>query len=111
MNSINSEVCSAAGSNRYPPPDFESVADFGNLVLAFRKASTGKKKRDDIARFSMHWESGLLDLRQNLLDGSYRPGGYKLFTVHEKKTRLIMAAPFIDRIVHHAICNLLDAGS
>ena len=55
----------------------------------------------------MHWEDHLLQLRDDLLSGHYRPGGYKLFTVHEKKTRLIMAAPFIDRIVHHAICNLL----
>jgi retron-type reverse transcriptase len=56
----------------------------------------------------MHWESGLLALRENLLDGSYQPHGYKIFTVHEKKTRTIMAAPFIDRIVHHAVCNVVS---
>jgi retron-type reverse transcriptase len=89
-------------------PDFVTVADFGNLALAYRKAAKGKKKRDDIARFSMHWESNLLSLRNNLLDGSFQPGGYKIFTVHEKKTRTIMAAPFIDRIVHHAVCNVVS---
>ncbi|MBN2189204.1 MAG: hypothetical protein JW699_07105 [Chitinispirillaceae bacterium] len=109
-NSTPSADRSADGADPLiePAVALESVADFENLALAFKKASRGRKSREDIARFSMRWESGLLELRRALLDGTYRPGGYRIFTVHEKKTRIIMAAPFMDRIVHHAICNVVS---
>ena len=109
MSSISSASPSADGSNRLHETTLtlDAVADYENLHLAYLKASKARRKRHDIACFGMHWEDHLLQLRDDLLSGHYRPGGYKLFTVHEKKTRLIMAAPFIDRIVHHAICNLL----
>jgi len=83
------------------------VASFENLHLAFVKAARGKSKRPDVARFCMNWETHLADLSTRLLSGSYNPGAYRVFTVHEKKTRTIMAAPFIDRIVHHAVCNVV----
>jgi len=109
VSSIPSASRSAGGSNRLHEATLtlDAVADYGNLHRAFLKASQGRRKRHDIACFGMHWEEHLLQLRDDLLSGHYRPGGYKLFTMHEKKTRLIMAAPFIDRIVHHAVCNLL----
>ena len=90
-----------------PPPTLDRVASFDNLVAAYRKASVGRKRRDDIARFAMNWESRLLELQDALLSGTYMPSPYRVFTVHEKKTRTIMSAPFIDRVVHHAICNVL----
>jgi hypothetical protein len=42
------------------------------------------------------------------VDRSYRPGAYTSFWIHEPKRRLISAAPFRDRIVHHALCNLIE---
>jgi RNA-directed DNA polymerase len=102
-------VLSAAGQNRskLPLPTLEAVASFENLHCAFRKASQSKLKRPDVARFNMQWESGLTALSGRLLAGEYIPGNYRVFTVYEKKTRTIMAAPFIDRIVHHAVCNVV----
>ena len=52
-------------------------------------------------------ESEILSLREELLSGAYRPGPYRFFTIHEPKRREIAAAPFRDRVVHHALCNLL----
>jgi len=90
------------------PPTIEKVASFENLYSAYCKARSGKQKKTDVALFGMRWETTLSDLSIRLLDGSYTPGCYRLFTVHEKKTRIIMAAPFIDRIVHHAVCNVVS---
>ena len=39
---------------------------------------------------------------------SYRPGAYCHFFIHEPKRRKISAAPFRDRVVHHALCNLIE---
>jgi len=43
-----------------------------------------------------------------LLDGRYRPGAYTHFYIHEPKRRRISAAPFRDRVVHHALCNVIE---
>lgn len=53
-------------------------------------------------------EENLLKLREQLAKQTYRPGKYSNFHVHEPKRRLISAAPFRDRVVHHALCNLLE---
>jgi RNA-directed DNA polymerase len=50
----------------------------------------------------------LLDLQNQLRSGLWRPGRYVHFTIHEPKRRLISAAPFADRVVHHALCQLIE---
>jgi hypothetical protein len=48
----------------------------------------------------------LLALQEDLQQKRYQPGAYVTFTIHEPKRRLISAAPFADRVVHHALCNI-----
>ena len=45
-------------------------------------------------------------MHKELNEQSYQPGGYSSFYIHEPKKRLISAAPFRDRVVHHALCNI-----
>ena len=52
----------------------------------------------------LHLESEVLRLERELLEGCYQPGDYRIFTIYEKKPRQICAAPFRDRVVHHALC-------
>ena len=47
-------------------------------------------------------------LQQELVTGTYSPGAYRQFTVHERKPRVISVAPFRDRVVHHAVMNVLE---
>ncbi len=61
-----------------------------------------------MAGFEYHLEDNLLELQQELQDSTYRPGAYTSFHIHEPKRRLISAAPFRDRVVHHALCNLIE---
>jgi hypothetical protein len=49
--------------------------------------------------FELDLESNLLTLQQELISGAYQPGAYRLFTIYERKPRLIAAAPFRDRVV------------
>ncbi|MCH9699359.1 MAG: reverse transcriptase/maturase family protein [Gammaproteobacteria bacterium] len=81
---------------------------FENLLLAYRRARLGKSKRPDVALFSMNLERELLSLEHELNTGTYQPGEYRQFTIYERKLRLIAAAPFRDRVVHHAILNRIE---
>ncbi len=58
--------------------------------------------------FNARLEDHLHVLRRTLLDGSYRPGEHRHFQVHEPKTRWISAAPYRDRVVHHALCQVIE---
>jgi RNA-directed DNA polymerase len=52
----------------------------------------------------------LLELEASLQAGSWRPAGYRSFVWHERgKRRLISAAPFADRVVHHAVAAAIEA--
>lgn len=88
---------------------WETLISFDNLYLAYRRARRGKCARPDVARFMLNAEGELLQLQRELCDGTYRPGAYRQFTIYERKPRVISAAPFRDRIVHHAIMNLVEA--
>jgi RNA-directed DNA polymerase len=90
------------------PCTLEGVASFSNLKEASRKARRGKSRRPDVEDFFLRLESNLLDLREELLSGAYVPAGYRFFEIREPKRRTIAAAPFRDRVVHHALCNLMQ---
>jgi len=84
------------------------VTSFENLYDAFRAARKGKRGRPDVAAFEFSLESKLLALQRELLDGTYRPGGDRHFVVREPVERKISAAPFRDRVGHHALCRVIE---
>jgi retron-type reverse transcriptase len=87
---------------------FSQITSFRNLLLAFRKARSGKPKKPNIARFEAKIEQELFQLQRELHTGIYQPGEYRAFRIFEPKVRLISAAPFRDRVVHHAVCNIVE---
>ena len=87
---------------------WERIICFENLWLAARKARRGKGNRVDVARFEVGLEKNLFAIQKELINHSYLPGGYREFTVYERKPRVICAAPFRDRVVHHALCNIIE---
>ncbi|MEW6357963.1 MAG: reverse transcriptase domain-containing protein [Planctomycetota bacterium] len=86
---------------------FEKIVSFDNMLLAARKAERGKRARPDVCAFDFNLEKELVDLKDELKSAAYRPGPYRCFTVHEPKERFISVVPFRDRVVHHAICNVV----
>ena len=87
---------------------FDEIVSFQNLHKAYLGARKAKQYRPAILRFGSMLEAELLALRDELRGGTYRHGSYKTFIVRDSKKRVIQAAPFRDRVVHHAICNVLE---
>jgi RNA-directed DNA polymerase len=85
----------------------ESIASVENLFLAANKARRSKSRRPDVEAWWLRRETELAALREELLSGAYQPGPYHFFEIHEPKRRMIAAAPFRDRVVHHALCHRL----
>ena len=87
---------------------YDRICSWDNLVLAYRRASKGKRGQPNVAAFEHRLEDNLLTLQQQLVSKTYQPGEYVSFTIHEPKRRLISAAPFEDRVAHHALCNIIE---
>ena len=78
-----------------------------NLYAAYKKAARGKRANPEVAEFEYDLELNLVRLEQALAEESYQPGGYHSFVINRPKRRLISAAPFRDRVVHHALMNVI----
>lgn len=88
-------------------PEYSQVYSWPNLLSSYQKASRGKRNRQPAADFEFRLEDNLVELGRELRKRTYRPGAYVSFYIHEPKRRLISAAPFRDRVVHHAMCNVI----
>ena len=84
----------------------EKIYGWENLRVAYTNASRGKRGRGATAEFESLLADNLLELEQELKEQAYQPGVYNNFYIHEPKKRLISAAPFRDRVVHHALCSI-----
>ncbi len=84
------------------------VVSWPNLRAAAREAAAGRRRRPSAAVFLAREDEELATLREGLLARTYRPGSYREFTVTDPKPRWISAAPFRDRVVHHALCRVIE---
>lgn len=87
---------------------YNQLCEWTNLWQAALKARNGKRFRPNVASFEFCREQELLALQSALRSETYRPGRYRSFWIHEPKHRLISAAPYRDRVVHHAVCRLIE---
>ncbi len=84
------------------------LVSWENLMESARLAARGKRRRPDVARFLHDLEPKLCVLQRELEERTYRPGGYQTFWIRDPKPRQISAAPFRDRVVHHALTRVLE---
>lgn len=87
---------------------FGAIANFPALLAAARRAALGKRRKPGPAGFLANLEGELLRLERDLLARRYRPGRYVAFEVRDPKPRMVSAAPFRDRVVHHALCAVVE---
>lgn len=87
---------------------YTQLCSWNNLLLAYRRAAKGKRGHAAAARFEHRLEDHLVLLQEELRSQTYQPGRYTSFFIHEPKRRLISAAPFRDRVVHHALCQMIE---
>jgi retron-type reverse transcriptase len=86
---------------------FEEIISFKNVLNASRKARKGKRLKPSTARFELNLEKNLFEIIEVLKNKSYEPGGYHDFFIYDPKKRLISAAPYFDRVIHHALLNVI----
>lgn len=79
-----------------------------NLHLAYRKARKGKGNKRYVVEFEKDLEKNLFQLQKELISQTYAPQSMKTFVICDPKTRVISASDFRDRIVHHALCNIIE---
>ena len=84
----------------------EKIADIENLQLAYHKAQKGKAGKIEVFEYGKRLRENLQNLQQQILSGNVETGNYRHFTIYDPKKRLICAAPFGQRVLHHALMNV-----
>lgn len=88
---------------------YTKIISIENLRLADQKARKGKKNTYGVKLFDQNPEGNLLMLNELLANKGYKTSEYDIFTVYEPKERQVYCLPYFpDRIVHHAIMNILE---
>lgn len=86
---------------------YGQLCSYENLELAFRKARKRKTLKDYVVEFEVNLENNLNQLKYELESFTYKPAPLTTFIVRDPKTRRISSAHFRDRVVHHALCNII----
>lgn len=86
---------------------YEKICLYENLILAFHNSKKGKAKRRYTKRFQKYLKENLNKLQRELLNQIYKPHELKSFTLRDPKTRKISKSAYRDRVVHHALCNII----
>ena len=89
---------------------WEQIISPDNLREAIRKAARGKRRRANVARVLDNVDTHVSALHELLASGQYRTSQYNVKIIYEPKERQIFCLPFYpDRIVHHAVMNVLES--
>ncbi len=82
------------------------IADMDNLYLAYWKARRGKEAKAEVQRFAESLNHNLTRLQMMIKNGKNEAFEYNRFTIYDPKEREICAAPFMQRVLHHALMNV-----
>lgn len=88
---------------------YSKIYSLDNLLLAYEKARENKEKKPDVKEFKKNLLGNLLDLHYELRHMDYKPKPLKTFPLRDPKTRKISKSDFRDRVVHHAVVNILES--
>ncbi|MDO9580942.1 MAG: hypothetical protein Q7J06_10330, partial [Bacteroidales bacterium] len=105
---------------------YNKLCSFSNLFFAYKKARKGKTreiqrisgpqnfkeifraKKNYVIEFEKDLNKNLIDLHNELKNQTYKPKPLETFILRDPKTRKISKSDFRDRIIHHAIVNILN---
>ena len=87
---------------------WDEIISFENIYAAYRRAAKCKYYRPEVLQFTQNLEENLIEIQNQLIWNRYTPSPPRQFYVYEPKKRLITAPAFRDRIVHHAICAVIE---
>lgn len=84
------------------------IASMDNLQWAYKKTAKAKKMTFGYLEFKEYKDINLNKIREELLDGGYKIGDYRHFTIYEPKPRLVSALDFKDRLIQHALIGIIE---
>jgi len=87
---------------------FEQIITFENIRKAYIKALRGKRNSTAVLVFSKNVDVNLENIRSRLTRLEPDWGHYHQFTIYDPKVRVISAAPFCERVMHHSLMNVLE---
>lgn len=87
---------------------WDEICSLDNLEKAYKKAKKGKTSKPYVIEFEKNLYTNLSLLRFELFFQTYIPKPLKTFVIQDPKTRVISKSDFRDRIVHHALCNVIE---
>ena len=87
---------------------YNQICSLENITIAYQKSRKGKVNTYGVRLFETDTENNLRQLHQELTTETYKTSEYTVFTIYDPKEREIYRLPFRDRIVHHAIMNIME---
>lgn len=88
---------------------YDKIYDIDNLILADKKARKGKLYQKEVQNHILKEKENLEELHLLLKEKKFQNSEYKIFTIKDPKERQIFKLPYFpDRIVHHAVLNILE---
>jgi retron-type reverse transcriptase len=94
------------------PTTINNIADkiynFENLESAVHAVGKGKSMHGEYLAFMANYEENIITLQNELIWKTYVPGKCSKFVVFEPKRREITAPRIRDRIVHHALVQIIE---
>lgn len=86
---------------------YHKLCSYENLLAAYHKARQRKTQKPYVIQFERKLEENLKTLQEELTNQTYAPKPLKTFIIRDPKTRKISKSRFRDRIVHHALINVI----
>ncbi|MBI4017073.1 MAG: group II intron reverse transcriptase domain-containing protein [Candidatus Aenigmarchaeota archaeon] len=86
---------------------WKNICTFESLEHAYEQAKQGKLGNPCMIEFNKHWQLHLCNLLKELRTQTYKPRALRKFVLRDPKTRVICVSEFRDRIIHHALVNIL----
>ena len=87
---------------------WEKIISFENLYYAYKQARRSKRFQSEVLEFSFRLEENLIILQNELMWKTWEPSSWREFKVYDPKPRQINAPAFRDRVVHHALCRIIE---
>ena len=87
---------------------YDELCSYDNMFLAYRKARKNKTAKWYVKKFEKNLDRNLVKLEAELRTMTYMPHSLNDFVIRDPKTRVISSSHFRDRVVHHAICNIIE---
>ncbi len=87
---------------------FDKLYSYENLLRAFNEAKKGKTSLCYVIEFEKSLKQNLIQLQKEIREQTYRPEKLTNFIIKDPKLRVISKSIFRDRIIHHAVVQILE---